>query len=189
MSIDIANEVPDEVPHVLSRDVIRSRRKREQRATTIDVNRLAKRDLEAGCLEYPEDNSHLRPRSRGECENGIRPCPFVSCAHHLYLDVNPKTGSIKLNFPDLEIWELKDSCVLDVADRGGATLEDTGEALNVTRERVRQIEAKALKLEGLKNDLNEFVVDDCRKPVRSFHDFEAESHVEIEVDDVDEIQF
>ena len=47
-----------------------------------------------------------RPRTRADCVNGPRPCLFVSCKHNLYLDVNPETGSIKLNFPDKEIWEL-----------------------------------------------------------------------------------
>jgi hypothetical protein len=50
-----------------------------------------------------------RPRTRGECRDAERPCPFVACKHHLYLDVNPETGSLKLNFPDLEPWELEDS--------------------------------------------------------------------------------
>jgi len=36
------------------------------------------------------------------------------------------------------------SCALDVADRGGATLEEVGALINVTRERVRQIEVMAL---------------------------------------------
>src|SRR5215831_5555094 len=40
-----------------------------------------------------------RPKTRAECVNGPRPCQFVSCKHNLYLDVNPETGSIKLNFP------------------------------------------------------------------------------------------
>ena len=43
---------------------------------------------------------------------------FISCKHHLYLDVNPETGSIKLNFPHLEPWEMLESCSLDVAERG-----------------------------------------------------------------------
>ena len=74
----------------------------------------------------------------------MRPCPYVSCKHHLYLDVNPETGSIKLNFPDLEVWEMAETCSLDVADKGGITLEEVGEILNLTRERIRQVEVRGL---------------------------------------------
>jgi len=86
-----------------------------------------------------------RPRKRKECLEMGRPCLFVSCKHHLYLDVNPETGSIKLNFPDLEVWQLRETCALDVAERGGLTLEEVGEILNLTRERIRQVEATGLK--------------------------------------------
>jgi hypothetical protein len=85
-----------------------------------------------------------RPRSRADCAAGPRPCMFVSCKHHLYLDVNPETGSIKINFPDLEPWELKETCALDVAERGGITLEEVGEIMNLTRERIRQVEVRGL---------------------------------------------
>ncbi len=81
-----------------------------------------------------EDVERVCPRTRGD--DG--PCPFVSCRHHLYLDVQ-RTGSITLNFPDLEPWELEETCAIDVAIGGGATLERTGELLNCARERVRQI--------------------------------------------------
>ena len=83
----------------------------------------------------------LRPALRSECENAPRPCPHVSCRHHLYLDVNPETGSIKINFPDREVHELEESCALDVAKRGGVTLEEVGQLMNLTRERIRQLEA------------------------------------------------
>jgi len=85
-----------------------------------------------------------RPRSRAECATAVRPCMFVSCKHHLYLDVNPATGSIKLNFPDKEIWEMAETCALDVADRGGITLEEVGSIMNLTRERIRQVETRGL---------------------------------------------
>lgn len=84
------------------------------------------------------------PRTRAECDQVERPCPFLSCRHHLYLDVNPQTGSIKFNFPDVEPWELTETCALDVADRGGVTLEEVGSILNLTRERIRQMETRAL---------------------------------------------
>ncbi len=78
--------------------------------------------------------------------DGPRPCPWVACRHHLYLDVRPETGSIKFNFPDIapEDMENRPTCSLDVADQGGVTLEAAGEMMNLTRERVRQIETRTL---------------------------------------------
>lgn len=135
----------------ITREQRRSRRKREVRARTISVKRMTKRELEFGRLLYPETD-YWKPRTRGDCVGGPRPCPYVSCKHHLYIDVSPKTGAIKLNFPDLEVWELGESCALDVADRGGTTLEDVGAIMNLTRERIRQVEVKALaKLEALRD--------------------------------------
>jgi hypothetical protein len=94
-----------------------------------------------------------RPRSRADCAGAQRPCMFISCKHHLYLDVNPSTGSIKLNFPDKEVWELNDTCALDVADRGGITLEEVGSIMNLTRERIRQVETRGLlKLRAIAED-------------------------------------
>lgn len=94
-----------------------------------------------------------RPRSRADCATGPRPCMFISCKHHLYLDVNPSTGSIKLNFPDREVWELGETCALDVADRGGITLEEVGSIMNLTRERIRQVETRGLlKLRAVAED-------------------------------------
>ncbi|MBQ4333895.1 MAG: hypothetical protein IJC63_00860, partial [Myxococcaceae bacterium] len=78
------------------------------------------------------------------CAASARPCLFISCKHHLYLDVNPETGSIKLNFPDKEVWELEETCALDVADKGGITLEEVGAIMNLTRERIRQVETRGL---------------------------------------------
>lgn len=85
-----------------------------------------------------------RPKTRGDCVNGPRPCPWVGCRHHLYLEVNPVTGSITLNRPDIEPWEMEHSCSLDIADEGDHTLEQVGFSTNITRERVRQLEVPAL---------------------------------------------
>lgn len=150
-------EVPptDDIPEApLSREQLRSRRARDVRARTIPVRRITRRELELGRALYPEDE-HVdltRPKTRAECAAVPRPCPFVSCAHHLYLDVSARTGSIKLNFPDLEPDELPAdaSCVLDVSDRDGETLQRVGNIMNLTRERVRQVEVKGLaKLEAI----------------------------------------
>jgi hypothetical protein len=122
----------------ITREQRRSRRKREIRARTISVKRMTKREIEIGRMLYPETD-YYKPRARGECVDGPRPCPYVSCQHHLYLDVSPRTGAIKLNFPDLEVWEMNETCALDVADRGGTTLEDVGAIMNLTRERIRRL--------------------------------------------------
>jgi hypothetical protein len=135
----------------ITREQRRSRRKRAVRARTISVKRMTKRELEIGRLLYPE-TGYEKPRTREDCVDGPRPCPFVACKHHLFIDVSPRTGAIKLNFPDLEVWDMGESCALDVADRGGTTLEDVGAIMNLTRERIRQVEVKALaKLEALRD--------------------------------------
>ncbi len=142
---------PEGDSETITREQRRSRRKRDVRARTISVKRMTKRELEIGRLLYPESD-YEKPKTRAECAEGPRPCAFVSCKHHLYIDVSPRTGAIKLNFPDLEVWELNESCALDVADRGGTTLEDVGAIMNLTRERIRQVEVKALaKLEALRD--------------------------------------
>lgn len=96
--------------------------------------------------EPVREKRHL-PMTRDECSRVERPCPFVSCKWNLYLDVSPATGRIILNFPDLEPDEMPErgSCALDVAEEGEHTLDKIGERMNLTRERVRQIEVVALQ--------------------------------------------
>lgn len=124
------------------------RRRSRTRARTISIRRLSKAELRRGRELYPE-HEYWRPTSRKECADMERPCPFVSCKYHLYIDVHPVRGSIKVNFPDLEVWEMTDTCALDIADRGGITLEEVGQIMNLTRERVRQLETQGLsRLQG-----------------------------------------
>ena len=114
-----------------------ARRKGNKAGATIS-GRLTRAELRLPIEPPPID----RPRTRGDCEDGARPCPWVSCAYHLYLEVTD-AGSIRLPHPDREPWELEETCALDVADNGGETLERVGQLLNITRERVRQVEVKA----------------------------------------------
>src|SRR4249920_276634 len=132
-----------ELPPAVSRKVRRRRRRTRPRSKTIAMKRLTREELRQGALMYPPVDIP-RPTSRAECREEMRPCPWVACKHHLYLDINPETGSIKINFPDLEPWELKHTCALDVAERGGITLEEVGEIMNLTRERIRQVEVRGL---------------------------------------------
>ena len=131
----------------ISRKIRRRRRRSRPRSKTIAMKRLTREELRQGALMYPPVDI-ARPQNRAECTRAPgeerEPCPWVACKHHLYLDVNPETGSIKINFPDLEPWEIGETCALDVAERGGITLEEVGEIMNLTRERIRQVEVRGL---------------------------------------------
>lgn len=105
-------------------------------------------------------------RTREGCSSQARPCLWVSCKYHLVLDINPATGSIHLNTGarsrrTLPVWQrlgteewleraadavldMPETCALDVAERGGASLEEIAALLGITRERARQIEVEAL---------------------------------------------
>jgi hypothetical protein len=91
----------------------------------------------------PREKRHL-PLLRADCPEANEPCPYVTCKHHLFADVS-NAESITLNFPDLEPDQLGSSCCLHIADNGGETLDRVGEIMNMTRERVRQIEEGALR--------------------------------------------
>ncbi len=100
-------------------------------------------DLKILGREQPRED-HCRPTVRSECPT-VRPCPYVSCRHNLYLDVHERSGSLIPNYPGVDVGLTESSCVLDLAETGGLTLDEVGEVLGITRERVRQIEAMALK--------------------------------------------
>ena len=132
-----------------------------QRARTMSRKEMARQfrqQTAAGGVE-PELQALMaeldatRPKTRADCAEGERPCPYVSCKYNLYVDVNPRTGSVKMNFPDKELWEMENTCALDVADRAGITLEEVGVIMNLTRERVRQLEMRGLtKLRVIADD-------------------------------------
>ncbi len=149
-AVSVAMDMND--PDAIAPEEAESPRKSRVRARTISIKRLSKRELERGRLLYP-DMDVPRPASRADCvqgHNAERPCPFVSCKHHLYLDLNPRNGAIKINFPEMEVWDMPETCALDIADRGGVTLDEVGEIMNLTRERVRQLETRGLaKLKAL----------------------------------------
>lgn len=157
-------EPKDRVPAPFGGRDRSERHQGKRKSRTIAARRLSKVDFSDG-IAIDEDLEAMRPKHRSDCQDGERPCPWVSCKYHLYLDVNPRTGSIKLNFPDIEPWEMTDTCVLDIADRGPVTLEDVGRIMNLTRERIRQLEASAsvkIRSSRLAVEYREFTIE--RKP-------------------------
>lgn len=118
----------------------------KKRSQTLSTRKMAREHRKMRIRGEIEPNNLINhPTCRAQCVNMPRPCLYVSCRHNLYLDVNEETGSIKFNFPDKEIWELEETCALDVADRGGITLEEVGSIMNLTRERIRQLELSGLE--------------------------------------------
>ena len=111
--------------------------------------------------------THERPKTRAACVGGPRPCPWVGCRHHLYLEVNQKTGKIKVSFPDLEPWQLEHSCALDEAEEGPLTLEEAGARLNMSKARVDQIETVVLGALSLEHDAESFGFVDRREQDRA----------------------
>lgn len=109
---------------------------------TESMTRMTKDDWLIGQLLYPE-RVEGRPRTRGECAGVPRPCPYVGCRHHLGIEVNG-AGNLSFAHGPTEVHDLRWSCSLDLAEHEGLTLDQVGQALGVTRERVRQLEVRAL---------------------------------------------
>ncbi len=79
------------------------------------------------------------PKTRGECANGPRPCPWESCRYHLSMRDYHCRGAA------LASRDKRESCALDVADQGPHFLDEIAKLFGVSRERVRQIEGAALR--------------------------------------------
>ncbi len=121
-----------------------------------DERRRALRLLQGGL-----SHDRVMPKARGECENDLRPCPWIRCRHHLYADIS-KTGSLVVRRPDVEVWDMEHTCSLDLAERGGMTLEEVGALFGESRERARQVEARALEKLANTNPQLRKLIDDRR---------------------------
>lgn len=106
-----------------------------------------------------------RPKTRADCGDVPRPCPWVSCKYHNFLSVN-EHGSVKLHFgtDDASVMPPEWSCSLDIADRvafemriGGGPLpvEDLVWISRVGDARLRQIFRHVKReLQPLRRELN-----------------------------------
>lgn len=89
-----------------------------------------------------------RPQVRGDCLpggfNASRPCPWATCRYSLLVDRLPN-GAIRFPFPDRDPRDFAQTCVLDVADLGGQTLDEVGEISNDTPKRIHQLERSGFR--------------------------------------------
>jgi hypothetical protein len=103
----------------------------------------------------------MRPRTRGDCIGGPRPCPWIGCRYSLARVEQTARGGVRIGDSTLarnanereldaaidheldRLDRLGDSCSLDVADRGEHALVRVGALLGIVRERARQIQHAA----------------------------------------------
>ncbi len=71
------------------------------------------------------------PASRAECQDGPRPCPYVTCRYHLWRDPGPH-GWVRIR-------RGPESCALDVAERGPTKPEEIARLTGLVLRRVEQI--------------------------------------------------
>jgi len=108
---------------------------------------VALRQEERPNLAEMREMERERPRVRGDCIDGPRPCPWISCRYHLGVDVKA-SGGIVVNYggPNGPTGDGKQpTCALDEADRKDLTLDAIGNMLGITREAVRHIEVAAIR--------------------------------------------
>jgi hypothetical protein len=78
----------------------------------------------------------------------------VSCRFHLGLEVGRGPGGsteivVRPVFRDRDVWEIRETCALDVADRGPQPLSTIARLFGgITRERARQIQQRAIERGG-----------------------------------------
>ena len=112
------------------------------RAVRLDMPHVRRGDEVAhmDCMHRADAVAADLPWTREMCEMLPRPCPVTEC--HYYWAQNP-CGARRPSRAD----GVMVGCYLDhvEAHPGGETLEDIGELMGITRERVRQIEASALR--------------------------------------------
>jgi hypothetical protein len=119
------------------------KKQRPGRTRTLQVDYLKKGLVIAG-VDYSDEVGVevVHPKKKEMCSTE-RPCPYVSCRHHLGIEP-VYVGCINLTFPDMQPWEIPETCSIDVAMQGDKTLEEVGQLINITRERVRQLETSAI---------------------------------------------
>jgi hypothetical protein len=98
------------------------------RARSYSLTKTARRWEAQGKLKGTYQRNEQLPATRGDCKDGPRPCPILTCVHHMALSVSPENGAVKEHYPHLRIWKepegpgleqleaMYGSCSLDIAD-------------------------------------------------------------------------
>lgn len=104
-----------------------------------------------------------RPKTRADCRDAVRPCPWVSCRHHLFFELTTE-GKIRCPWRDDGIdWANEEkateafaellvnytgpTCVLDVTEQhpDGLQLQEIADRLGVDVTRIERSQQSALE--------------------------------------------
>ena len=115
------------------------------RSCNVSRQTLENEEARTGRQRLSEFYDSDRPKTRGDCEKGPRPCPWVGCRHHLFLSPDSKGN---LHFPygrdEGALLEMSETCSLDVAARGGQPLESLAKMYGQSRQNLDQIVGRAM---------------------------------------------
>lgn len=102
-----------------------------------ELTREAKKRRKAGLPASPKP-AVPRPKTRADCVDGPRPCPWVGCRYHLYLDARP-SGALRLMHGDdvAHLQTMPETCALDCAAKGPHDYDYLARAYNLTRQQVQ----------------------------------------------------
>lgn len=96
------------------------------------------------------DERGVRPVTRADCDDVVRPCPWIECRYHnarVERDDRALAPSEHGKFRGVRVSLLDDaarSCALDVAGRGAASVEEVAEIFGVEPNAIRLAEERAL---------------------------------------------
>ena len=100
--------------------------------------------IPAGPLENVIPLPYARPKTRADCEKGIRPCPYIGCRYNLLSNVD-QYGNLELTCKEEDIPYQKDSCCLDIADEVEPVLQrDVEDLLHLSHWGIILIERRAM---------------------------------------------
>ena len=112
--------------------------------------------------------STARPKTRGECANGPRPCPYVTCRYSLFLDQEPKGRRLKViqEADSLDLDRITDQMLEEWMDGRPTCALDIAEDPDVTK--LEREELEAVIMDAMSMDENEMknVMASARKVVR-----------------------
>ncbi len=141
----------DEAVRVVKRLPVYQLPKFAQQAYTSGPRELA-RENKAGAKERGTSKHKIgdgKPETWGGCKAqglGItKPCGYISCGHHLAIDVNENNGAVKYNFPGVDVADMPETCALAAVEKHGIQdMARVGDALGVVREAISQTSKRAI---------------------------------------------